>query len=257
MSTTQNNQNQSVIESAFEPETLAELNVEARTVLAFSVEEAVVNDLLPVGWKATPAQAGPSAGANVNLIFADRLLVQNADGTPVQGQATNQLAVVAVPAQHVDSGARGVVIASGLSARDEGAPGPYEVFSKAEVSVERVLSSGAGETREAAERWNFAGGDGEQFQLRLRYVRGVPTRSETETRAYSRKKPGFYRIYRADQGADVLRSSATNVDAISEFEFNAQGLRISSLFNGSERLISVISIPWTVRRAFLPNSGSQ
>lgn len=237
---------------AADAETLAELNVEARILLACQVREAVLERLLPAGWKATPAESGPSQGANLNVILADRQLVQDAGGKPVSGHATNHLVVIAVPAQHPEMGARGVMIVVGLSARPEGAPGPYGVFLPAAANVNRILSSGPGETREAKEEWSFASGDGERLSLRLRYTRGVPTRSETQTRAYSVKDPTFYRIYRADQGADVLRSAAAGKDAISELDFSADGPRLGALFDGSERLVGVISIPWTVRRAFLP-----
>src|SRR4051794_36435585 len=104
-------------------ESLTELNVESRIVLAYAVTETAVRSLLPQGWTSAPAETGPSQGANLTIIFSDRLLVQNSDGQPLPDQATNQLAVVVVPAHQPDTAARGVMIVFGISARVAGAPG--------------------------------------------------------------------------------------------------------------------------------------
>jgi hypothetical protein len=238
--------------------TVAELNVEARSTLAFKAEEAAVASLLPAGWKASPQETGPSKGANVIVIFSDRLLIQSADGKPMEGQATNQIAVLAVPALNPNTNERGVMIVFGLSARSSGAPGPYGVFLLAdEANVERIFRSGPGdENRVAEEQWSFAAKDGERLSLRLRYKRGIPNRANTEIRAYSAYDPSFYRTYSADQGADVLRSSTNGKDIIDEIHFSAGGPRLGALFDASEQLVSVIALPWTVRQAFLPFHAS-
>jgi hypothetical protein len=41
-----------------------------------------VQTFLPEGWQASPATAGPSKDANLNVIFIDVLTVQNPDGSP-------------------------------------------------------------------------------------------------------------------------------------------------------------------------------
>jgi uncharacterized protein (TIGR02246 family) len=239
-------------------EILTELNVEARTVLGFNALEEALKTQLPAGWTPNPAETGPLKGANLLIIFSDRLLVQSSDGQPLPGQAANQITVVAVPAQNAETKARGVMIIFGLSARPEGAPGPYNVFLPAAAYVERILSSGPGDAREAAEQWSFTSEGGDRLKLRMRYSRGVPVRSmDALTQAFSGKDPTFYRIYHADQGADVLRSAVTGSDAISDLEFGIEGNRLGALFDGSERLVSVISQPWTVRHVFLPQHAQE
>jgi hypothetical protein len=231
---------------------LAELNVESRTVLAFRVADAAIQKLLPAEWSAVPNAAGPSQGTNLNLIFTDRLLVQEASSEPMPGQATNQLVVLAVPARRHDATAQGVLILFGLSAQPAGAPGPYGVFQAATAATERLLSSTGMNERVAAEKWHFAAASGEQLSLQLEYQRGIPARSASVTRAYSADNPQFFRTYHADQAVDVLRSSLTNVDRISHLTFSARGGLLDDLFDGSEQLVSVYSLPWTVRQAFLP-----
>ena len=68
-------------------EVLSELNVESRTILAFRVDEKIVEQVqwLPPGWKVAPSNAGPFKDANLLVIFSDRLLVQDKEGNPMPG----------------------------------------------------------------------------------------------------------------------------------------------------------------------------
>lgn len=234
---------------------LDELNAETRVILGFILSEEVIKGELPEGWEANPAIEGPSKGANLLVIFADRHLVQNAEGTE---KTANQLVVLAIPAKHVETGRQGVVITFGLSGSEKGAPGPYKVFDRAKASIERTLRSIPEGEREAVEQWEFVGENGDILSLSVQYKRGVPTRSDNVTRAFSAKNPKFYRIYIADQGADVLRNNSSDVSLVSDPDFRAEGPRLGKLFKGSERCaVSVISIPWTVRRAYLPEKDDE
>jgi uncharacterized protein (TIGR02246 family) len=246
----------SMASSTPDSEILTEMNVEARTILAYQAPQKALEDLLPPEWVLTPPDTGPSTGANLNLIFSDRLIVQTADGRPEPGDATNQIAVLAAAGQNARTGARGVLILYGLSAKPSGAPGPYGVFSPADADVERILTSRSPENGMATERWNFHSENGDQIHLQLSYSRNVPVRSDTETRAYSAKNPDFYRIYRADQGAVILRSGATGTDSVVENHLKASGPLLGPLFDGTEHLVSITSIPWTVRRVFLPHNSA-
>jgi hypothetical protein len=74
--------------------------------------------------------------------------------------------------------------------------------------------------------------------------------TKTETKVYS-AATGFYRIYRVEQIEDVVRS--TGIDRVGKFSFKAEGPKLAPLFDGSQQLVSVISIP---RRSttYLPGS---
>jgi hypothetical protein len=88
----------------------------------------------------------------------------------------------------------------------------------------------------------------------LQFVRGVPTRSKAEPNVFSAAKPEFYRMYRIEQASDVARSTATGVDRVSKISVKAAGPKMSLLFNGTEQLISVTSVPWYWRQTYLPGS---
>jgi hypothetical protein len=73
-----------------------------------------------------------------------------------------------------------------------------------------------------------------------------------EAKIHSAAKPAFYRIYKFEQAADVVRSTATGTDRVSKFSFKASGPKLAPLFDGSEQLISVTSVPFYSRTIYLP-----
>ena len=54
--------------------------------------------------------------------------------------------------------------------------------------------------------------------------------------------------------ADIARSTAMSVDRITKVSFKASGPKLAPLFDGSEQLISVTSIPSYSRTIFLPGN---
>ena len=87
------------------------------------------------------------------------------------------------------------------------------------------------------------------------FYRGVAVRNKTEAKVHSALKPDYYRIYRIESAADVVKSAATGVDHTQSFAFKASGGLFSQLFDGSEKLISVTSLPWYSRQVTLPDRG--
>ena len=80
----------------------------------------------------------------------------------------------------------------------------------------------------------------------------MPARSKVEAKVHSAAKPAFYRIYRFEQAADVARSTAAGIDRVSKFSFKASGPKLAPIFDGTEQLISVTSIPSYSRSIYLP-----
>src|SRR5262249_27089945 len=66
------------------------------------------------------------------------------------------------------------------------------------------------------------------------------------------RKPEFYRIYKFEQGADVARRTATGIDRVNKLSIKATGPRFAPLFNGSEQLISITSVPSYSRSIYIP-----
>jgi len=81
---------------------------------------------------------------------------------------------------------------------------------------------------------------------------GVPARGKVEAKLHSGAKPDFYRIYKFEQAADVARSAAAGIDRVSKVSIKATGPRFAPLFNGSEQLISITSVPSYARSVYIP-----
>ena len=76
-------------------------------------------------------------------------------------------------------------------------------------------------------------------------------RGKVEAKLHSAAKPDFFRVYRFEQGADVVRSSATGVDRVTNFSFKASGPRLAPIFDGNEQLIAITSVPHYSRTIYL------
>jgi hypothetical protein len=222
-------------------------NMDVRTILNFKVPDAAVQKLLPPGWEANPATSGPSVGANLRVTFIDQMAAHDAAGKPAT-PARNL--VFGIPARKSGSETGGLMIFAGLS---PGSGGPYGASMKATHTVERKLRhEPAGTTVE--ESWEYKADNGHSAALQIQFVRGIAARDKSELRVYAQPKPEFFRIYRFEQGVDVVRGVGTGTERLQKFTFKAAGEKLSPLFDGTEQLISLISVPWYQREIYLPGS---
>jgi hypothetical protein len=241
------------------PEVLAQEKLvgtygEARTSLAFAIPDATLQKFLPAGWVVNPFAAGPSEGANLVVTFMDWLSVQDPDGKPAK---TYRSVGYSVPAKQSATGTTASMTIGGLSAPSDYAPGPYGNSVAAKGTITRAMHTDNGNVSSAEETWQFEGVSGDSIQMQLQFVRGVAARSKLESKVYSAVTPDFYRIYRVEQAVDVVRSAALGSDSVHKYTFTASGPLLSQLFNGQEQLISITSLPWLSRQAYLPVSRAE
>ncbi len=104
------------------------------------------------------------------------------------------------------------------------------------------------------ESWKFTTDAGDSIELQIQYTRGEAVRGSVEAPVYSAAKPDFYRIYRYEQATDVVRSTGTATDRVQKLSFKASGQHLAPLFDSSEQLVSVTSIPFYTRQIYLPGS---
>lgn len=119
--------------------------------------------------------------------------------------------------------------------------------------IERKQRTADGKTT-VDETWQLTGEAGNAIEVELQYQRGTPARGKVEAKVFSGAKPDFYRIYRFELASDVARSTATDVDRVSKVSLKATGAKIAPLFDGSQQLIAVTSVPWYARQVSLPGS---
>jgi hypothetical protein len=238
---------------ALSAETLQEYSAEARFQLDLHVPDAALAALLTTGFTPNVAAQGPAKGANLRVIFIDRMTINGPDGKPA-GKGSNRLVYLAAPVKE-PSGANVQLIVGGLTADPADAPGPFgNYLPAANWSVERSTTSGSKGPAIDSQDWMFAAATGERIEMRIRFERGVGNRGNpAEVKFYSAKNPGFYQISRQEQVLDILRNVTTNPpDRVREFSFKASGGSYAKLFDGTEKLLSWDNIVWLNRSVLLP-----
>jgi len=217
-------------------------------VLAFKVPDAAVQRTLAPGWEINPPETGPDKGANFIVYVTDFQMIQDPQGKPLP---TRPSVALIVPAKKSGSADAAFMVTGGFAAQAN-TPGPYGNFSPARVTVDRrSQSDGDGKTI-VNETWEMKADDGTGLEFRVQFQRGVPAREKVAWRYYSATKPDFHRTYRIEHGLDVVRSVPAGVDRVSTLLFKAVGPKLAPLFDGSERLISITSIPFYSRSIYLP-----
>jgi len=224
-------------------------NVDVRTALAFKIPEAGVRKFLPQGWDLDVANSGPTKDINLRLTFIDRLTAQDAEGKALDPV---RIITLGIPAKKTGSETRGTMLFRIYSSSAAGVPGPYGVSVQANTNIERRVRIDPAGTASVEELWELQSQDGDSIQLQIQYVRGATTTGKAENLMYSAAKPDFYRIYRSEQAVDVVREPGT--DRVQKIIFKTSGPKLAPLFDGSELLIGVTSVPWYTRQTYLPGS---
>ncbi len=232
-------------------ETLYQSNVDTRVVVALQVRPEAVQQWLSGPWQVNPVAAGPSKGSNLSLVFVDQHLVQDPEGKPMSGGINRILALVA-PGKHSGTGETAPVVLRLYTASPSYVPGPYKNALSATVRRERTVSGPNLEPASGRESWSVRATAGGALELQLDYQGGVPARAKTEAKVYSNVEPNFFRIYRVDQGSDVVKSVPDGIDRVKNYQLRVGIPELGKLFDGSEKVVSIAVLPWYLRQVFLP-----
>ena len=232
-------------------ETWVESNVDTRTALALRVGEAGLKTWLPAPWQIDPVSAGPSKGANLSVVFVDRLLTQDAAGK-VLGAGIDRIVAFVIPAKHPQTGESAPFVIRVFTTNPQGVPGPYKNYAHATIRREQTQQGANLEPGTGGEQWELRTAAGDLVDLRLQYQRGVPARTTGESRPHSAVDPSFFRIYKVDQGLDVVRSIPAGIDRVQGYQLRVTLTEFRKLFDGSEQLVSIAVVPWYVRQVYLP-----
>jgi hypothetical protein len=232
-------------------ETLVEQSSEARMQLDFHVPDAALKAMLPAGWEPNVAAQGAAKDANLRMIFIDRINVTAPDGAP---SGSGQLVYLAIPIKQPSTNTNNAqMLIYGLTSDPKEAPGPFGVYQLATTHRMERTTTAAEEQTQASEQWSFTAANGEHMELSLKYDRGVGRRAGNETKFFSSVNPGFYQIFKVDQNLDIMRNATITVpDKVKQFQYKASGGKLSALFDGSERVLSIDCISWYNRAIYLP-----
>ena len=90
------------------------------------------------------------------------------------------------------------------------------------------------------------------MEVVLQFERAALTRGKVEAKIYSGAKPDFYRVYKFEQATDVVRSASMGVDRANKFNIKASGPKLAPLFDGTQQVISITSVPYYSRTIYIP-----
>jgi hypothetical protein len=234
-------------------QTTLEQAAEHRLQLDFRVNDAALAKMLPAGWEAVIATAGPAKDANLRMIFIDRMAIIGADGKPAT-RPTARLVYLAIPVKQSGAGgATGQMIIHGLTANAADAPGDFGVYQHAATAKMVRTASAAGGALSGVEDWEFAAAGGERMEAHIEYERGPGVKGGAEVRFFNPNDPAKYLVFKTEQAIDIMRNPTTNPpDHVKKFSYKAGGGRIAALFDGTERVVSWDVFPWYVRTVIAP-----
>lgn len=233
---------------AQERERLSSDDIEVRTVLSFKVSDTALLKILPPGWEINSPTAGQGKGFNLSIALVNQTAPQDPDGAPLP--ARNFVALV-TPARKTGSDLIATMVLGGFMPRED-APGPYGLYEPAKLTLERRQHSRPDGKSSIEEDWEATGDDGNAVKVQVGFALGVPTRMRLEGRVRSAANPDFFRINRFEQAVDIVYSIPNGIDRMTKLSVSAKGPKLAPLFDGSEQLISITSIPYYSRSIYLP-----
>ena len=211
-------------------------NADNRVVVGFKVSPDIVAKLLPAGWESNP----PASGANLGITMVEGLSAEDADGKPTKPYSG---VAITLPAKKTGTSDTGSMVAGGLFTANY-APGAYGVFLPAKVTIDRHSHMDAEGRTKVEETWNLASDDGHSLHITVAYTRSEVKKNKVETKVYSAAKPEFFRIYRFEQGTEVVKDA--------KFSIKTAGPKLAWIFDGKQQVVAVTAAPWYSRAVSLP-----
>jgi len=233
-------------------ETLIGSTVDNRIIVALRVGQAELQSWLPAPWQVNPIAKGPFKEANLYLIFVDRLLDQDAQGKPARG-GTYRGVALSVPAKHAQTGKSALfVIRVYTPHEDINLNNPYKNSVRTSIRREYTFKGADLSPGTVSDLWELQDSAGGMLKFQIKYQRSVPSRAKRESKPHSSVEPDFFRIYRADQGSDLIKSIPAGINRVQSYQLHVTVSELRKLFDGSEKVIGILANPWYVRKLSLP-----
>jgi hypothetical protein len=186
-------------------ESIVEQVVDTRLVLAFRVDPAELQKVIPGPWEIAGAAAGPVKDANFNVIFYERMLQQ--DGAGASMGPPYHFVVLASAVKPKEASAAASVVSRIYASDPKRVPGPYKNSLLSTVEHHSVIDSGSADPATVEETWEVRAPPSHKISLNVKYEKSTPARQKSEGKVYSSVDTMFYRIYRWDLLAEIVRSA--------------------------------------------------
>ena len=221
--------------------------VESRVLMGFQVNSDALAGWLPEGIVPITLPKGGFAGSNVIISLIDRQFVMDAEGAPADPASGTAAAMLVFG--KTEAGVRTYVTRVYE-------PAPLQnVYSNSVAGMveHRVTSEAVGDITQRQEYWVLRPDAGGSFTLDLRHIQGTLGWSEAgESRPYSSVTPDFFRIYRYDQLAELVMNAKLGRELNGEVSWRMDIADLADVFDGSEELTAIVSIPVYIREISLP-----
>ena len=229
-----------------------EENAENRTTVAMNVNVQKLSKFIPSPWEIYIPASGPWQGADLLLEFRDRIMNLDEHMQPIGGGSERGL-VLLVPAKNPTTGDSGLRVIREYTANPNFLPGLYnnsKLLSR--MRLQQALSAEGYDAGVMTQTWDLEEADGGVANLLLGYTRGTPKRVNRTYKMFGSSDPSLIRIYHTDQGVDVVKDVAANIDRTTQLKLRVTLKELSPMFDSSERLISVEVVPWYLREVSNP-----
>lgn len=231
-------------------ETLVGKTIESRVLLGFKVADAGVQEMLPDGWVPVTLPKGPVGGANLIMALIDRHLIMDGEGASSEPASGPTVAFFAYAKSGDVEELRGFVT---YVFEEPPLIDPYKTSVPADITRTTSLSDGDAGDRTQREDWAITPAHGGALSVSLDFkVMGYSWTEGGESRPYSPVMPDFYRIYRYDQLATLAMNTNAGRALDGSVEFTSTDPNLAGVFDGSEELVAIVSIPAYVREISLP-----
>ena len=230
-------------------ETLVENSLFFRIYVAFKVDQKAAQAWLPAPWKAVSVPKGPFKGANFYILLDDKFIMQDGKGKPIKDGTYCSTALIAF-GKNQKTEEFSVFVTRIYWPYDD--PHDYKNGVKATVHREATIKGVISKTGTGSEVWKVEDSAGGILEFRMDYQREVPNRQKREFKVRSNVNPDFFRIYRDDYAADLVKSIPAGVNRIKNYKFHTTISELRKMFDGSEQLVGISVNHSRVRQVFLP-----
>lgn len=230
-------------------QSVVQKTVENRVMLAFHVNETAVAEVLPEGWVPVTLPKGPVAGSNLIASFFDKLLILDGEGKPAMPSSQPVLALVAYGQKDGVEGLRSFIT------HVFEAPPVTDPFGNSEAAeMTRVATMKVGpEGRFASEAWTVAPDSGGSFTFALDYeVTGYGWAADGKSVPFAADDPEYFEIYQYDQLAELAMNATLGRELKGDVTYSTDIPALTGLFDGTESLVAVVSIPVYLREVVQP-----
>jgi len=157
------------------------------------------------------------------------------------------------PAKHAQTGKSALFVIRVFAPHEDiNLYNPYKNSVRATIRREYTFKGADLEPGTVSDLWELRDSAGGMLKFRIKYQRAVPRRVKPEYKPHSSVEPTFFRIYRVDQGSDLIKSIPAGINRVQSYQLHVTVSELRKLFDGTEKIVGIVAIPWYVRKLFLP-----